>query len=114
MWWFKWTGKKGAVPTGTEKLVEMITDQCCAWFEIPIVTPPKVVVFADKKKPEATYDSKTDTVSVYGEENATVAILAHEVAHAVVCRCEGKLSPRMHEILAGYAEFKVRKAFPEI
>ena len=109
MWWFK---PKQALKTtpGADKLVEMLTEQCCNWFEVPHQVPPKLVVFKANNK-TAIYDVRTDTIWVYGDNNVTAEILAHEVAHAVVLKYGG-ISPRMHEILAGYAEFEVRKVFP--
>ena len=109
MWWFK--PKAKVLPNGADKLVEMLTEQVCNWFEVPHQTPPKVVVFEASSK-TAIYDVRTDTIWVYGNNNVTPEILAHEVAHAVAIKCNGHLSPRMYEILCGYAEFEVRKVFP--
>jgi len=98
---------------GAEKLVEVLTEQVCGWFETPIQKPPRIVVYSNAKAPSAYYSLTDDTITVYGTDNVTTAILAHEVAHAVVLRLDGKITPRMHEILAGYAEFEVRKALPD-
>lgn len=114
MWPFSKKPKPVDSPSGLDKTVELLTEQCCAWLEAPIQKPPRVVVFETTGKAKAVYNSLTDVVAVYGKDNVTDAILAHEIAHAVVLRHIAQhtlLTPKMHEILAGYAEFQVMKIF---
>ena len=103
---------KPVVKTGTEEVVKMLVEQCCAWYEIPIQTVPEVIVYENATETKAIYDYRADTIFVYGLGNANPGVLAHEVAHAVIHK-HGKISPRMHEILAGYAEYKITKVFKD-
>jgi hypothetical protein len=107
--WYKKLFPRPIEVTGTEKLVAMLTEQVCNWFETLPQEPPKVVVYAEAKSPVAIYNYNKDTIFVYGTENVTPEILAHEVAHAVICGIQGSITPKMQEILAGYAEYKIRQ-----
>ena len=57
---------------------------------------------------KANYVPSADIIIVYGEENMTDKVLAHEMAHAVLKNYRD-LTTEMQEILAGYCEFKITK-----
>ena len=106
MWWFKPKQKK---QVGIEVTAQAMTDQICNWLDIPPQQAPEIVVFEGAEK-QSKYFPKTHTIHIFSPGPVRDGLLAHEIAHAVVQKY-GKVSPRMHEILAGYAEFKVTKVF---
>lgn len=107
MWWFK--PKPKPVPKGIDITAQAMTDQVCNWFDIPPQKSPEIVVFEGDEK-RSKYFPSTHVIHIYSPGSIRDGLLAHEIAHAVVHK-HGKLSERMHEILAGYAEFKITKVF---
>jgi len=105
--WFKNIFKSKSPPTGEELIVSMYVEQVCSLFDIPIQKPPKVIVVAEKNNKIAEYEYLNDTIYIYGKENVTSGIVAHELTHAVIYKY-GQINVKMYEILAGYAEYKLK------
>lgn len=97
-------------PSGLDILAQAMTDQVCGWFDIPPQRAPEIVVLNDEGEFKAKFFPADYVIHIYGSFHVQDGILAHEIAHAVISRY-GKITPRMHEILAGYAEFKITKVF---
>ena len=98
---------KSKPPTGEELTVTMYVEQVCNLFDIPIQKSPKVIVVAEKNNKIAEYEYLNDTVYIYGKANITSGVVAHEIAHSII-RKYGQINVKMHEILAGYAEYKLK------
>ena len=98
---------KSKPPTGEELTVTMYVEQVCNLFDIPIQKSPKVVIVEAPNKKIAEYEYLNDTIYIYGRDNVRSGVVAHELAHAVIHKY-GQISVKMHEILAGYAEYKLK------
>jgi len=98
---------KSKPPTGEELIVSMYVEQVCNLFDIPIQKSPKVIVVDESNKKIAEYTYLNDTIYIYGKNNVNSGVVAHELAHAVIHKY-GLISVKMHEILAGWAEYKLK------
>lgn len=106
--WFTGLFKLKSKPrTGEELIVDLYVEQVCSLFSIPLQSSPKVIIVDEVSTKIAQYESVSDTIFIYGNKNVTSGVVAHEIAHSVFYKY-GFINVKMSEILAGYAEYKLK------
>jgi len=83
-------------------------------FGVPAQSIPAVLVSHEKSPYYSIYDPKKDIIVVFGEDNLKSGILAHELAHSIINKTMGSVPSKTQEILAGYAEYEMNKAFGNV
>lgn len=110
----------GGVPKEVKAKLVDLYPKVCIILGIPLEKlDVNVVVFKNEDDYKRAFTGWILPYGAYSPDNNTLYLvgtrledgyIAHELAHAIICRyCGMTVPPKSQEILAGYAEYMIRK-----